>query len=458
MSLQNKDIMSASSDTLQFSLSAHGDSMLSKMNILREECCFCDITLVLGDAQGPAVEPFHFHGHRAVLAASSDFLRDQFLLHEGRAELRVSVVSSVKVAETLLLSCYTGQLEVPLRELVSYLTAASALQMGQVVEKCVQAVSQFLSPTLAFLKLERHSEKEKQLESSWLGTSFQNHEEEDAAQPITSIQEANIKEGGAAVIQSKLWASQETKVDSRGLRETVEAEREECEDAACCLDTLELEEGGDIQLFHANNQLCHVHHIEGPFNCKLHPPASFQDQISSSASTIRRSSAAHEELVENAQNQREQELEQPLEEENVHTAAAQLQQQHGKVAEDSGNTLVQRPYLCRRCDKVFQHLESYVGHLKEHRQYFCLVCEKGFSQKSNLTRHVRVHAGDKPFRCPLCHKTFTQKAMLQDHLDLHTGDRPHRCNYTAVHFAHKAGLRCHLRANHGKSSWQNVLE
>uniref|UniRef100_A0AAQ5XCG3 Zinc finger and BTB domain containing 26 n=1 Tax=Amphiprion ocellaris TaxID=80972 RepID=A0AAQ5XCG3_AMPOC len=374
MSLQNKDIMSASSDTLQFSLSAHGDSMLSKMNILREECCFCDITLVLGDAQGPAVEPFHFHGHRAVLAASSDFLRDQFLLHEGRAELRVSVVSSVKVAETLLLSCYTGQLEVPLRELVSYLTAASALQMGQVVEKCVQAVSQFLSPTLAFLKLERHSEKEKQLESSWLGTSFQNHEEEDAAQPITSIQEANIKEGGAAVIQSKLWASQETKVDK------------------------------------------------------------------------------------NAQNQREQELEQPLEEENVHTAAAQLQQQHGKVAEDSGNTLVQRPYLCRRCDKVFQHLESYVGHLKEHRQYFCLVCEKGFSQKSNLTRHVRVHAGDKPFRCPLCHKTFTQKAMLQDHLDLHTGDRPHRCNYTAVHFAHKAGLRCHLRANHGKSSWQNVLE
>uniref|UniRef100_A0A3Q1EDL1 Zinc finger and BTB domain-containing protein 26-like n=1 Tax=Acanthochromis polyacanthus TaxID=80966 RepID=A0A3Q1EDL1_9TELE len=444
--------MSASSDTLQFSLSAHGDSMLSKMTIMREDRRFCDITLVLGGARGPAVEPFHFHGHRVVLAASSNFLRDQFLLHEGRAELRVSVVSSVKVAENLLLSCYTGQLEVPLRELVSYLTAASALQMDQVVEKCAQAVSQFLSPTLAFLKLERRSEKkEKQLESSWLGTSFENREEEDAAQPSTSIQEANIKEGGVAVIQSKLRVSQEPEVDSRGPREAVEAEREECEDAACCLDSLELEEGGDIQLFHTNNQLCHVHHIEGPFKCKLHPPASFQDQVSSSASTVRRNSAAHEELVESSQNEQEQELEQPIEEENMHTAAAQIQQ-HGKVEEDSGIMLVQRPYLCRRCDKVFQHLESYVGHLKEHRQYFCLVCEKGFSQKSNLTRHVRIHAGDKPFRCPLCHKTFTQKAMLQHHFDLHTGDGTHMCNYTAVHFAHKAGLRCHLRANQGKST------
>ncbi|XP_008288346.1 zinc finger and BTB domain-containing protein 26 isoform X2 [Stegastes partitus] len=459
MSLQNKAIMTSSSETLQFTLPTHGDSMLSNMNILREEGRFCDITLVLGDAQGSTAEPFLFHGHRVVLAASSDFLRDQFLLHEGRAELSVAVVSSVEVAETLLLSCYTGLLEVPLRELVSYLTAASALQMGQVVEKCSQAISQFLSPTLAFLKLGRHSEKkERQLEGSWLGTSFENQKEEDAAQPSTSIQEANIKERGAAVIQSKLRVSQEAEVDSQGLREiredweAVKAEREESEDAACCLDNLELEEVGEIQLFHTNNQRCHVHHIEGPLKCRLHHPASFQDIISSPASTIGRSSAANEELMESTQNQHEPELEEPREEENTPTAAAQRE----KVA--AGSMLVQRPYLCRRCDKVFQHLESYVGHLKEHRQYSCLVCEKGFSQKSNLTRHIRVHAGAKPFRCPLCHKTFTQKAMLQDHLDLHTGDRPHKCNYTAVHFAHKAGLRCHLREGHGKRSLQNVLE
>ena len=101
--------MSASVDTLKFRLPTHGDAILSKMNALREDHRFCDVTLLLG---GAAVQPLQFHGHRVVLAASSDFLRDQFVLHEGRAELSVGVVSSVEVGERLLLSCYTGLLEV----------------------------------------------------------------------------------------------------------------------------------------------------------------------------------------------------------------------------------------------------------------------------------------------------------------------------------------------------------
>lgn len=104
--------MSSSSDTLQFCFPTHGDSILSKMNALREEHRFCDITLLLAGPQGATVQPLYFHGHRVVLAASSDFLRDQFLLHEGQAELRVGVVCSVEVGKRLLLSCYTGLLEV----------------------------------------------------------------------------------------------------------------------------------------------------------------------------------------------------------------------------------------------------------------------------------------------------------------------------------------------------------
>ncbi|XP_042365310.1 zinc finger and BTB domain-containing protein 26-like isoform X2 [Plectropomus leopardus] len=193
--------MSSSSETLQFRFPTHGDSILSKINTLREEHRFCDITLLLDGPRGTTAQPQHFHGHRAVLAASSDFLRDQFLLYEGRAELSIGVISSVEVGQRLLLSCYTGILEVPLRELVSYLTAASALQMTQVVEKCTQALSQYLSPTLAFLKLEGHLE-EKEIQqpgSGWLGTNFHNQEERDAAQPSTSIQD-----GGAAAIQSRV--------------------------------------------------------------------------------------------------------------------------------------------------------------------------------------------------------------------------------------------------------------
>ncbi|KAM7393020.1 hypothetical protein PAMA_007914 [Pampus argenteus] len=466
--------MSSSSEALHFSFPTHGDSILSKMNALREHRSFCDVTLLLGGEQGSTVEPLHFHGHRVVLAASSDFLRDQFLLHRGRTELSVGVVSRVEVGKRLLLSCYTGFLEVPLRELVSYLTAASALQMSQVVEKCAQAVSQYLSPTLDLLKLEGGHSEEKEIQqpdSGWPGTNFKNQEEMNAAQPSTSIQDVSTEEGGAAVEQSKSRVSQGDKVDSKGLMNASEDRKvvktELMEDIPCSLSSLKSEEGGDIQAAHRNNPSYQVHHITGALKGKLEPATAFGDHISS---TTIRSFASHVELVDSSQDQ-EEEVEETKEEGEMFSVTAQLQEgrelmdsnhvcvsKADELPEDTDGVFVQRPYLCRRCDRVFQHLESYVGHLKEHRQYLCLVCEKSFSQKSNLTRHIRVHTGVKNFRCPLCHKTFSQKATLQDHLNVHTGDKPHKCNYCDVQFSHKPGLRRHLKIIHGKSSLQNVLE
>ncbi|XP_059213855.1 zinc finger and BTB domain-containing protein 26-like [Centropristis striata] len=474
--------MSSSSDTLQFRFPTHGDSILRKLNTLREEHLFCDITLLLGGHHGTTGQPLRFHGHRAVLAASSDFLRDQFLLHEGRAELSVGVASSMEIGKRLLLSCYTGLLEVPLRELVGFLTAASALQMSHVVEKCAQAISQYLSPTLAFLKLERHS-KEKEIQepnSNWPRTSFENHEEKDAAHPSTRFQQGSTEEGGAVVIQSKSGYGQGAEVDGQGSREVADdrkvaiARVELSEGAACCLDTLESEQHEDIRPLHTNKPSYQIHHITGALTCKLHP--SIQDHISS---TTRGSSAQHNDLIESSQSQEKEAEEEEKEEEEIFLLAAQLQEcgqlmdsnlfhvseAHLPNSHCPGEELMaephismQRPYLCRRCDRVFQHLESYVGHLKEHRQYLCLVCGKGFSQRSNLTHHIRIHTGVKPFRCPLCHKTFSQKAKLQDHLNLHTGDKPYECKYCAVHFAHKPGLRLHLKDIHGKGSLQNMFE
>uniref|UniRef100_A0A672ZMI5 Zinc finger and BTB domain containing 26 n=1 Tax=Sphaeramia orbicularis TaxID=375764 RepID=A0A672ZMI5_9TELE len=381
--------MSGQSDTLQFRFPTLGDSILSKMNALREDHRFCDVTLLLGGPQGAYVRPLHFHGHKVVLAASSDFLRDQFLLHEGRAELSVGVVSNVEIGKRLLLSCYTGLLEVPLRELVNYLTAASALQMAQVVEKCAQALSRYLRPTLAFLKLDSHSEEEdiQTPDGGWPHTNIIKQEERDADQPSTAwVQAASTGKREVVVNKSMLGV----KVDSEGPWEF----------------------GEERKVF------------------KLHPTTALTHLISS---TTRESPASADGLVDSSQDQDEDEE----------------QEQGGEEQQ------MMRPYLCRRCDRVFQHLENYVGHLKEHKQYLCLVCGKSFSQRSNLTRHIRVHTGVKPFRCPLCHKTFSQKATLQDHLNLHTGDKPHKCNYCAVHFAHKPGLRRHLKDIHGKSTLEN---
>ncbi|XP_007566690.1 zinc finger and BTB domain-containing protein 26 [Poecilia formosa] len=420
--------MSSSCDTLYFSLPAHGNSVLHKMNALREDHRFCDITLVLGSPNTSVDQSVHFHGHRVVLAASSDFFRDQFLLHEDQAEMSVAAVSSTRVAKTLLLSCYTGLLEVPLAELVSYLSAASILQMSEVVEKCSQAVLQFLKPIMFSNKPASCSKEteNQQPERSWLCSSFENRREKDVAQPSTSIQEVKTKEEGVAIGQAMDGVSQESKVDNEKTNVTTEDMKfvkpklESTEDQKFELDTLKSEQG------------------------VKNPTAALKDEVYRDLISFRaleiRSAADHGKLVDISQKQHEQ-VGHEEKQDNSHKA----QLEHGGVLIDSKisnlpeahstkpgedvlleashSVLVERPYLCRKCDKIFQHLENYMGHLKEHRQYSCLVCGEGFSQKSKLTRHIRVHPDVKPFRCPLCHETFIQKGWLQEHLNLHTGHK-----------------------------------
>ncbi|XP_044000160.1 zinc finger and BTB domain-containing protein 26-like isoform X1 [Gambusia affinis] len=429
--------MSSSCDTLYFSLPAHGNSVLHKMNALREDRRFCDITLIFGSPNTSAEQCVHFHGHRVVLAASSDFFRDQFLLHEDQAEMSVAAVSSARVAKSLLLSCYTGLLEVPLAELVSYLSTASILQMSEVVEKCSQAVLQFLKPIVFYNKLQSFSKEteNQQPERSWLCSSFENRREKDVAQPSTSIQEDKTKEEGVVLGQAMDGVSQESKVDNEKSNVTIEGMKfvkpnfESSEDQKFELDTLKSEQG-----------------VENP-TAALSDEV-FQDLISFPGLEIG-SAADHVKLVDISQKQHEQVGHEEKQDKNVYAHKGQLEHggdlidskisnlseaQSTKTGEDvlleaSHSVQVERPYLCRKCDKIFQHLENYMGHLKEHRQYSCLVCGEGFSQKSKLTRHIRIHPDVKPFRCPLCHETFIQKGWLQEHLNLHTGHK-HSLNPT----------------------------
>ncbi|XP_032903501.1 zinc finger and BTB domain-containing protein 12-like isoform X2 [Amblyraja radiata] len=129
----------SSAELLRFHFAQHDARSLRRMNQLRLEERFCDVTIV--------AERLRFPGHRVVLAACSPFLRDQFLLNPSR-EVRVALADRPEMVSRLLLCCYTGALHFPFTDLVNYLTAASHLQMDHVVQECRRALARYLDPRI----------------------------------------------------------------------------------------------------------------------------------------------------------------------------------------------------------------------------------------------------------------------------------------------------------------------
>ncbi|KAG5281455.1 hypothetical protein AALO_G00072400 [Alosa alosa] len=103
--------------------------VLSQLNELRLQGKLCDIIV---HVQG---QPFR--AHKAVLAASSPYFRDHSALGT-MSGLSISVIKNPEVFEQLLAFCYTGRMALRLRDIVSFLTAASFLQMQAVIDKCTQ--------------------------------------------------------------------------------------------------------------------------------------------------------------------------------------------------------------------------------------------------------------------------------------------------------------------------------
>ncbi|XP_004713360.3 zinc finger and BTB domain-containing protein 43 isoform X2 [Echinops telfairi] len=152
------DEMEPGTNSFRVEFPDFSSTILQKLNQQRQQGQLCDVSIV--------VQGHIFRAHKAVLAASSPYFCDQVLLKNSRRIVLPDVMNP-RVFENILLSSYTGRLVMPAPEIVSYLTAASFLQMWHVVDKCTEVLEG--NPTVLCQKLNHGSDHQSPSSSSYNG-------------------------------------------------------------------------------------------------------------------------------------------------------------------------------------------------------------------------------------------------------------------------------------------------
>uniref|UniRef100_A0A803VB53 Zinc finger and BTB domain containing 6 n=1 Tax=Ficedula albicollis TaxID=59894 RepID=A0A803VB53_FICAL len=391
--------MAADSEVLHFQFEQQGDAVLQKMNLLRQQNLFCDVSIYINDTE--------FQGHKVIFAACSTFMRDQFLLNQSR-QVRITILQSAEVGRKLLLSCYTGALEVKKKELLKYLTAASYLQMVHIVEKCTEALSKYL-------EIDGCHSSDAELKSG--------DEVLDKDCEIIEISEDSPE-------NEEYPVKQEDGEGPHPEAQSLESERKDTK----------------------NRRMGRAHilkHRAWSQKGRTQSPQKYQQWKSDIR--MMKSHSLINSTVESRNTEMSGNHFQAFVGDNPEGTSSGV---NGfQSLEDSGSSW---RHQCPKCPRGFLHLENYLRHLKMHKLFLCLQCGKTFTQKKNLNRHIRGHMGIRPFQCMVCLKTFTAKSTLQDHLNIHSGDRPYKCHCCDMDFKHKSALKKHLTSVHGRSSSENL--
>ncbi|XP_056312797.1 zinc finger and BTB domain-containing protein 43 [Danio aesculapii] len=377
-------------------------SLLKKLNQQRQRGQLCDLIVSIGGHQ--------FRAHRAVLAASSPYFCDQVLL-KNSARVVLPDVMPPCVFEQLLLSCYTGGLSVPSGEVVSFLTAASFLQMWHVVDKCTELLEVGNKKNSSGGNFEHSSSPKCDV--------YEDNAEDLVDDGITipalesagcSSPDAQSSENGSDAMESHCSRPAYVPPSIMGHRKKVHVKAERQTREAC---------GGLFGSEHTANDSDenNGNTVEDCFDEKLTEcldrDCTYEEPLDFYGSSMEGFSQTGDELSNPESKEKLQVDGNNTDGPKDESPAESEQTSHSGFA-----SVVYKLYPCQ-CGKSFTHKSQRDRHMSMHlglRPFGCAVCGKSFKMKHHLVGHMKIHTGIKPYECSLCSKRF----MWRDSFNRHT--------------------------------------
>ncbi|KAM9821504.1 zinc finger and BTB domain-containing protein 34 isoform X1 [Syngnathus typhle] len=447
---------------IEFDVPEFSNTVLTQLNELRLQGKLCDIIVHI---QG---QPFR--AHKAVLAASSPYFRDHSAL-STMSGLSISVIKSPEVFEQLLAFCYTGHMSLQLKDIISFLTAASFLQMQVIIDKCTQILESIHSK----ISLPVSSPEKDDSQTSRNGVNDSNLfvNPTQISPPYYSRQshagnEARLDLGGKGLGRGRL--QQEEGQSDRGSTDSVsehdapmEGEMEQVEligkdgqvtDVHVKVEKTERPTYSDSSS--AGDDGYHTELVDGEqvlavsvgsYGPVIQSAAYSYSGLASPCFVNLSSSSPSRSILSGFRGGRAR-AKRPL-----GIPAAVLS--HIKQGADDSEPAVGPTML--ENDVRERSLRSQWYPYNE--RLICVYCGKTFNQKGSLDRHMRLHMGITPFVCKFCGKKYTRKDQLEYHIRGHTDNKPFHCQICGKCFPFQGTLNQHLRKKHmGASEGSNHMD